>query len=254
MKGYFAFLKKEWMENIRTYRLMIVFLVFVLFGISSPLMAKFLPDLIGAMDMNGIQLTLPEPSALDCYAQFFQNITQIGLLVFVFVFSGCISQEVYKGTLINVISKGLSRKAIVLAKFTMISLLWSGALLLAFILTLGYTWYLFPEDMILQPSFAILCLWLFGMMIISLLCLGSTLFKNSYGALLFLVLMLAGLFVFNMFPNLQQFNPLYLINTSMDMLQPTYTMSEAYASICVSIICSILSLLGSLYIFQRKVL
>lgn len=252
MNGYQAFLKKEWMESVRTYRLLIVVLVFTLFGITSPLMAKLLPELIGSMDMGGIQITLPIPTALDSYTQFFKNITQIGIIVFVLVFSGCISQEVQRGTLINVLTKGLSRKAVILAKFTMIVLLWSLALCIASIATVGYTWFLFSNEAMLNPSVGILCLWVFGILLIALLCLGSTLFKSTYGGLLFLVLVIASMFILSIFPNLQSYNPIYLVSANLEMLQPTYDITQAVPSLCVSLFMMVLSLGGSIFAFQRK--
>ena len=41
-----AFLKKEWMELCRTGRLMILLLVFTLFGIMNPALAKLTPWLM----------------------------------------------------------------------------------------------------------------------------------------------------------------------------------------------------------------
>jgi len=37
MNNYFAFLKKELLENIRTYKMLIMLLVFFVFGIMNPL-------------------------------------------------------------------------------------------------------------------------------------------------------------------------------------------------------------------------
>ena len=44
-----AFLKKEWMEAVRTGRLGILLLVFVLFGIMNPAMAKLTPWMMELM-------------------------------------------------------------------------------------------------------------------------------------------------------------------------------------------------------------
>jgi ABC-2 type transport system permease protein len=43
MTHYIAFLKKEIVESIRTYKLFIMLVVFLMFGIMNPLVAKLNP-------------------------------------------------------------------------------------------------------------------------------------------------------------------------------------------------------------------
>ena len=45
MRAYGAFMKKEFLELFRTYKWLVMGLVFLLLGIMSPLAAKFLPEL-----------------------------------------------------------------------------------------------------------------------------------------------------------------------------------------------------------------
>ena len=56
MNGYIAFVKKEFMENIKNYRFFILFAVFLTFGIASAFLAKFTPEILSAlaadMEMN----------------------------------------------------------------------------------------------------------------------------------------------------------------------------------------------------------
>jgi len=46
MKGFMALLKKELTEQVRTNRIIIVAGVFLFFGLSTPLMIRYLPELI----------------------------------------------------------------------------------------------------------------------------------------------------------------------------------------------------------------
>ena len=79
MNGYLAFMKKEWMEQIRTFKLFILFVVFFIFGMLSPLTAKLMPELLSQIPIEGMTIILPEPSAIDSYTQFFKNCSQMGL-------------------------------------------------------------------------------------------------------------------------------------------------------------------------------
>jgi ABC-2 type transport system permease protein len=71
MRSYIAFTKKELLEQLRTYKCLIILSVFFILGMMSPLFAKLMPDIIGGMEIEGIQITIPEPTAVDAYTQFF---------------------------------------------------------------------------------------------------------------------------------------------------------------------------------------
>ena len=55
-------LAKEWLEQRRTHRLLIVCLIFLLFGLMSPLLAKFTPEII-KMVPGGEQIATHHPAA-----------------------------------------------------------------------------------------------------------------------------------------------------------------------------------------------
>ena len=81
-----AFLKKEWMEWSRTGRLLILLLVFVLFGIMNPAVAKLIPWLMETMSESladtGLIITEVTVDAMDSWMQFYKNIP-MALIVFV---------------------------------------------------------------------------------------------------------------------------------------------------------------------------
>jgi len=64
-----------------------------------------MPEIVGSLVTDGVVITLPEPTAYDAWAQFFKNATQMGLFVMVILFSGVLSSELSKGTLINLLTK-----------------------------------------------------------------------------------------------------------------------------------------------------
>jgi len=70
VKGYFAFLKKEFFEYTKTYKLFIMLMIFIIFGITNPLIAKLMPEIVGSLVTDGVVITLPEPTAYDAWAQF----------------------------------------------------------------------------------------------------------------------------------------------------------------------------------------
>ena len=54
----------------------------------NPFAAKFLPEILASALPSGMTITLPEPSAMDSWGQFFKNISQMGIIVVVILFGG----------------------------------------------------------------------------------------------------------------------------------------------------------------------
>ena len=123
-----AFLKKEWMELVRTGRLLLLLLVFILFGIMNPAIAKLTPWMMeimaGQLAESGFTLTAVTVDAMTSWSQFYKNIP-MALLLFVLLFGGIFTSEYQKGTLIPVVTKGLSRRRIAAAKMVLLLGTWT---------------------------------------------------------------------------------------------------------------------------------
>lgn len=85
MREYIAFTKKEFKENIRNYKLLSLTILFLVFGIMSPLSAKFMPDLIAHFAPT-LKVTTA-PTALDSWTQFSGNISGLGTSLTLIVFA-----------------------------------------------------------------------------------------------------------------------------------------------------------------------
>ena len=112
MRQLKAFIKKELLEQLRGGRAVILGILFCLFGIMNPATAKMLPWLLAIMSEqlaeSGMHITEIEVDAMTSWTQFFKNMPML-LIVFIVMFSGIMTAEYQKGTLINVITKGLKR-------------------------------------------------------------------------------------------------------------------------------------------------
>lgn len=148
-----AFLKKEWMELCRTGRLMILLLVFTLFGIMNPALAKLTPWLMETLSESladtGLVTTSVTVDAMTSWAQFYKN-TPVGLIIFILISSGSFTAEYQKGTLIPVVTKGLPRRKIVLAKAWMIFAAWTALYWICFGITYGYNAYFWDNGIACQ--------------------------------------------------------------------------------------------------------
>lgn len=252
MSHYIAFIRKELLESIRTYKLLIMLLVFFAFGVMNPLIAKLTPDLLNALMSEGISITLAEPSAFDSWTQFFKNITQMGVIVMVIVFSGLLGTELSKGTLINMLTKGLSRAAVILSKYTCMVLIWTASVVISFLVTWGYTVYLFPGDKVVNLLFSVFCIWLFGVFLSALLLFAATLTKSNYGCLLITGAGVVICTLCNIIPDAYKYNPLSLAANNMNLITNTMAVSSLYDCIWITGILSFAMIAASVLIFRKK--
>ena len=125
MKQLVAFIQKEFMEIVRNSKLLICGIIFALLGIMNPAIAKMTPwimEMYSETSSSGIVFQKVEVTALTSWEQFYKNMP-IGIIVFVLMFSGIVAAELQKGTLINIVTKGMSRWKIMISKFIMMLVL-----------------------------------------------------------------------------------------------------------------------------------
>lgn len=257
MKPYTAFLKKEFMEAIRTYRIMILAAVFLLMGMISPLTAKLLPELLpslmGSMPEGGVTITVPDPTAMDAYTQMFKNLTQMGLIVLLFVFAGMLSGEIGKGTLINLLTKGLNRNTVILTKYFCSLLIWTASSALMTGVSTGYTWYLFPTDAAVPHLFlSVMCVWLFGAWLLSLILFSSAVISGYIGGLALPAFCFFALMFLDILPSLQPWNPIRLVTDNLALLKEGPVVNTIMRPLAVTLLFTILNLFAGAGIFNRK--
>ena len=219
MRAYLAFTKKELFELTKTYKLLLIVTVFLIFGFMNPVVAKF---------------------------------TQMGLIILVIIFSGLISNELSKGTLINMLTKGLSRKTVVLSKFTSSTLVWTLAYFLSALVTFLYSMLFWKDTQVENLLFSLTLVWVFGVFLISAIILGGILFKTSYGSMLFCGVIVGGLLILNIIPKVQDYNPIQLININMDILKGDVEISEVLKSLWITLGASVLFVISSILVFCKR--
>ena len=251
MRAYIAFTKKEFVEFLRTYKLLILFAVFLLFGMMNPLTAKLIPVILDNFMPEGVEVILGEPTAIDSWLQFYKNIPQIGLFIVVILFSGNMAQEYAKGTLINLITKGLNRSTVILSKYTLMIIMWTAAYALCFIVSWAYTEYFWSQEALSSIVFAAMCLWIYGIFLISIIMLGSVLLNKAYSNLMFTGGLVVVQFLLNISPKIAKYNPIMLASSNIQLIQGADKM-DYIVPIIISLSLSILLVLISIILFNKK--
>lgn len=252
MSGFIAFTKKELTEQIRTYKAFILIAVFFIFGMMSPLTAKLMPDIFANMSIEGMKIIIPTPTYIDAYAQFFKNTTQMGIIIVMLVFSGIIAQEVSKGTLINVLSKGLSRNAVIFSKYFTSVLVWTVSYAIAALTAFCYTVLLFGKHSTENLLFSLFCLWLFGAFVLAVILMSGTLVNGNYGGLLVATVILGGLLIINALPKLSKYNPFRLTSSNVALLTNTVKVSDVAAAVLITVLLTSACMIITLLLFNKK--
>ena len=210
-----AFLKKEWMEMTRTGRLLILVIIFTIFGIMNPAIAKLTPWMMEMLEdsiaQSGLQIGVVTVNALTSWTQFYKN-APMTLIVIVLMSSGILTNEYQKGTLVQVVTKGLSRKKIMLSKMIVTYGCWTALYLLYFGITYGYTAYFWSGDEVPHLLFGVFAYWLFGMVVLAMLMAFSAAANSGGQVLLGTGGVMAVLFFANYVSKLQKYLPLQLMN------------------------------------------
>lgn len=210
MKQSMVMIQKELTELVRTGKITLLVIVFSIFGIMNPALAKLTPWMLGLMGSSlaeqGITIGPIAVNALTAWTQYFKNLLMEYILILA-VFSGIFAQEYGSGTLVNILTKGVSRGKVAAAKLTAALLSWSVCYWLAFFITLGYSAYFWGDAPMSGIWFAAVCAYLMGVWLLSLELAFASAFSNGMYALLCTAGVYAILYALSMIPALAAYLP-----------------------------------------------
>jgi ABC-2 type transport system permease protein len=177
--GFGVLLRKELLESWRTLRLPVVVLLFLTFGILSPLTARYLQDIIDAVAPQRFGIRLPPPTLTDAVDQLLKNTAQTGALVAILITMGSVATEKERGTAAFVLVKPVSRLAFLAAKLTVLAALLGISIGLAVGAAWIYTTILFGAPDVGGWLVLAMLVWLSTLAYASLTFVGSTVFRSS---------------------------------------------------------------------------
>lgn len=180
---FFTSLRKELMEQWRTNRLLIAVVVLAVFGMTSPLMAKFMPQLFtmfpGAEEFAGL---IPQPTIMDAITQYAKNISQFGILLALLLSMGSVAIEKDKGTAAMMLVKPLPRNVFITSKFTALSITLLVSLVISGIGSYYYTLLLFEAPSAINWLLMNLLMWVNLLFYVAVMVMFSTLMRSQVAA------------------------------------------------------------------------
>jgi len=181
--SFYASLRKEVLELVRTHRLLVMAVILIFFGLASPLIAKLLPEMMrfvpGGEDFVSL---IPTPTINDAIAQYVKNLSLFGLLLAFVMTMGAVAQEKERGTAVLVLVKPLSRGVFLLTKFVALALAFLGCLALAGLAGYYYTVLLFGAPDPYAWIVLNVMLWLYMLVYVALTLLASTVASSQAAA------------------------------------------------------------------------
>ena len=246
MKPLLAFIKKEYLEAARTGKITILALLFVLFGILNPAIAKMTPWIMEMLSdtlaEDGLIFTDIQVDALTSWTQFF---------AFVLIFSDIFTKEYKSGTLLLVLTKGLSRYKVVLAKTALLLSLWTVGYGIYFVITYGYNAYFWDNGIANNLFFSVAIWWLFGAWVICLIVLFSSLLQNNTGVALCIGGTVLLVYLLSVIPKVKAYSPIALMNTN-SLLMGEAEMDAYMKAIVIAVFLCIVCVAVSIPVINKR--
>jgi ABC-2 type transport system permease protein len=250
---FWVALRKELIEQWRTYRLFIVAVVLLLFGgFIAPLTAKYTPELVKALVPSGDEVAqlIPPPTTDVAVQEYIQNVSQFGVLVALLVAMGAVAQEKDRGTAALMLVKPLPRGVFLVAKFIALGMTFTISILVAAIACYYYTMVLFEALNI--PTWlalnGLLLLFMLVFVALTLFCSTLTTSRVVAGGLAFGLLM--ALTALGALPRVGDYLPGRLISWAGGLMHGE--VSAAWPAVGGSVGLILIALLGAWVIFERQ--
>jgi ABC-2 type transport system permease protein len=242
---------KEMLEQWRTHRFLVVAAVLVIFGLISPLTAKFMPEIFKMLPgAEWFAAAMPQPTAKDAVDQYVKNISQFSLIIGILMTMGAVAQEKERGTAALMLVKPLSRWTFLLSKFVAFLVVFAVSILLAGLGAYYYTLFLFGPVPVL-PWLALNGL----LLVYALVYVALTLFFSSLGRSQALagglaLAAMAVLGVLGSIPTLGGFVPGQLVSWGASLMQQTG--QAAWPALWASLGIILAALLGGWLVLRRQ--
>lgn len=254
MRQLTAFMRKEWMGQIRTGNFWIFLVLFSLFGIMNPAMAKMTPWLYemmaDSMAEQGLVIQSVEVTALTSWQQYYKNISMM-LIVLVVMASGILVGEYQKGTLVQMLTKGLARWKVIVAKSVVEIGVWTICYWLAFGITYGYTVYFWDNSIAVHWLASGAFIYILGIWLIALLFLASVFANSQLAVLLITGIVFGGCYVIEVIPATSRFSPVKLLSAG-NLLNGSAKLGEFKMAVIMAVLSSICFWMAAVIGFNKK--
>lgn len=246
MQSLRALVYKEWLEAMRSYKLLWMPLLFIFLGISDPLTNYYMEDIFNAVGNmpEGFSMTFPDLTAEAILLASTNQFQSIGLFVLVATTASMISRERQNGQGILLYVRPVSSTQIFLSKWFVASALAVFSSVAGYAASLYYTILLYGKvDAVdVLQMIATYSLWLVVVCAICLLC--SAAFSTAIAICVAIVFVPIGVMVDQLFGTYWHYSPYKLATYGAEFLtkKSTYFMATCWITITILVVCVVLGI------------
>lgn len=182
MNGYRAILEKEVIEAWRTYRIAVVFGLFIVLGITIPVVIRLLPWLSSLFGQVDPELIVDETGVADVIEPLVRFLGQLGAVAAIVLAMGSVASERRAGTAAFILAKPVTRFAFIWAKLVALAMFLGVATALAVIAAWLYTGLLFERQPVAGWVQLWFLAWLSMLVYASITLVASTAVRSPAGA------------------------------------------------------------------------
>jgi len=245
----FEFFKKEMREIVKTQKIFILPALFLFVAFSSPLASKYINEIL---KMVGVDATFPEPKFTDSYLQFFKNFNSMCFFIMVLSFMGIVVDERVRGSMVIALTKRLSRTQFIFSKFISVVLFYTASYFVSVVGCIYYTYLLFPNYYHENLFLSFFIFWIYGVFIISVTVLGSTISKTHMMSGIIGIGALLGFPLIAMIPRVGKYTPGKLSELSTKIISGTNQASDTIIPLAVTAIAVCVIMFLSVFAFKRQ--
>ena len=145
MRQFTTFFKKEWLEAWSSFKLIWMPLVFILLGITEPIMNYFMEDILSSVGNlpEGVEMVFPDFTAGDILLATTSQFQSIGVIIFVAIFASAISRERQSGTATLLYVRPITFTSYFMSKWAIASLIGVISVVLGYCSSMYYTYLLY---------------------------------------------------------------------------------------------------------------
>ena len=255
MNNFTILFQKEWRENVRNFKILWIPLVFLLFGITEPLMNYYLPQILGAVGNmpEGMIFQLPEFTPEQIVMSTISQYQFIGLLVVILGFAGIIARERMNGTATLLYVRPISYFSYVFSKFAIMSILVICSVILGLLANLYYTYILFGtvDTGAFFGFLGTYIVWL--LFVISIVLFSSAVFPTGIASAVSLLLVLVVQLIDSLLGAYWTISPWKLPMYAGQVLNGSTNISPFVWSLSITLLALTVFLAGTVYFSKRNV-
>lgn len=212
MNTFIALSKKEISQITREYKIFWLPIVFILLGLTQPIMMYYLPVILQSLGgVEGIMIdpNMAKPEGGEVLASTLNSqFDQLGIIILVVATMSIIQGEKANGMMAFILTRPVSISSYLNSKIIIHYIMAVICIALGFVVSYGYSAYLFTTVPMTQAMWALVfyCVWL--LFVITFVAMMSTFFTSpAFIALISIVVLLICRFTAGLHPFLDIINP-----------------------------------------------